>query len=129
MKYTNCILWVNGIIQFQNQSFDIDSPDNATDVPTIPGGHQGSALGPPQTIVDITNAVPAAGADFDFNAAKQAGTIINVRIQQIGSKESPLVGKFQVRGNTRSGSAGAPVTEKNKLHSLGVPAPWFNQKK
>jgi hypothetical protein len=124
MKFPNCLLWINGKLLYHNQEFDIDQPDNAQDVATIPQGIAGVAVGPAQTVIDITGAVPVAGSDVDLNDFKQAGEPVDVKVQQMGSKKK-LVGKFIPRGINVHGSAGSAVMEKNKLTSVGSPAPWF----
>ncbi len=126
-RYNNVAFVVGGKVQYQNSQWDGEQPDHAQDVPTIVGGHQGVALGPPQTVFDITNMVATTGSEFDWAAAKRTATPINFTAVVIGTNLK-LDGKFIVRSIKWSSSAGAPIAEAVRLTSVQQPgqeAPWF----
>lgn len=114
----------DGVLAFQNTSIDVDQPDNDTDVQTIPGGQQGSAPGPDVTMISISNAIPKAGADYNWELAKRNRTEVNILCQQIGNTKK-LKGKFRVKSYKKSTAVGQPTTESIEMSSLGSPAPIF----
>jgi len=124
MLYPNMVAVADGILVFQNQSVDIEQPDNDADVDTIPGGRQGVAPGPDVTTIALSNAVPKSGADYNWELAKRNRTEIEMKCQQIGSTKV-LKGKFLCRSFTQSSTSGAPVLQTVTLSSVGVPAPIF----
>lgn len=124
MIYPPMVIWVEGGLIYQNQSIEVDQPDNDADVDTVVGGRQGVAPGPDVTLVNITNAVPKAGADFDWETAKRNRAPVELKCQQIGSTKK-LKGQFLVRSFNQTGGSGAPVLQSLALSSLGTPAPIF----
>ncbi len=118
------VVFCEGILIFHNQQVQVEMPDNDADVSTIPGGMLGVSPGPDQTIVTLTNALPQAGSDFNFQEAKRNRTPVAVKVIQVGSSES-MKGKFLVREYSAGGGAGDPVIGTLKLTSVGSPAPIF----
>jgi hypothetical protein len=126
-RYNNVAFVVGGKVQYQNSQWEGGQPDTAQDVPTIVGGHQGVALGPPQTKFTLTNMVATTGSEFDWASAKRTATPINFTALVMGTNLK-LDGKFIVRDIEWSSSAGAPIAEKIMLSSVQQPgqeAPWF----
>jgi len=122
--YPNMVLFADGILIFQNQSLEVDEPDNDADVDTVPGGRQGVAPGPDVTMVTCTNAVPKDGADYNWELAKRNRSEIEVKCQQLGSS-LVLKGKFLCRSFNQTGGTGAPVLQNISLSSIGTQAPIF----
>jgi len=124
MLYPNMVLFADAILIFQNQSLEVDQPDNDADVDTVCGGRQGVAPGPDVTMITATNAVPKSGPDYNWELAKRNRTEIEVKCQQIGSTKM-LKGKFLCRSFNQTGGTGAPVLQNITLSSVGTQAPIF----
>jgi len=122
--YTNYLVWVEGVLMFQNQQCEVDMPDNDGKVDTVPGGRQGPAPGADVTTITLTNARPKAGADYDFALAKRNRAEIGVEVQQQGQTEV-LDGTFICVSYKGDSSSGAGVIESVVLESVGSPAPIF----
>jgi hypothetical protein len=118
------VVFADGILLFQNQTVEVEEPNNDADVDTIPGGRTGVAPGPDVTNVSVTNAVPKAGAEYDWEKRKRERATVELMVQQIGSSKK-MKGTFLVRSFSQSSSAGAPVLQNITLSSLGSPAPIF----
>ncbi len=122
--YLGMTLWADGILIYQNQTIDVDQPNTNAPVDTIPLGRAGPAPGPDVTMISITNAVPKAGTEYDWAAAKEARTEVEIKVQGIAAPDK-LVGKFIVESYKRSAASGAPTTESIEMSSVGSPAPRF----
>lgn len=122
--YPQMVVWADGAVVFYNQSIEVDQPDNDADVDTVLGGRSGVAPGPDVTVINLTNAVSKAGADYNWELAKRNRAEIEIKCQQISSLKV-LKGKFLCRSFNQSGGTGAPVIQTLTLSSIGTPAPIF----
>lgn len=121
--YTAQIMFVDGILLFNNQDISVEWPDADTDVDTVVGGAVGVSPGPDKCSVTITNAIPVPGADYKFEEAKVNRTELQVEIRQIGSSEK-IVGTFMTRSATRSSGVGQASVHNVTLQSINkVPIP------
>ena len=124
MIYPNAVVFADGILIYQEQSLEVDEPDNDADVDTVAGGRQGVAPGPDVTMITITSAMPKDGSDYNWEEAKANRTEIEIKVQQLGSPKI-LKGKFLCRSYNFTSGTGAPVLENVSLSSVGTKAPRF----
>lgn len=116
--FTAQLLYVEGILLFDNQNISVEWPDADTDVDTIPGGAAGVSPGPDKCSITVTNAIRKEGVDFKFLDAKLNRTEIECKAQRIGDTKA-VKGMFLVREYTMSGGVGEATTEQVRLQSVG----------
>jgi hypothetical protein len=67
--YTLAFVTVNGPLLVQQQHVSVRRKTNSQDVATVALGYAGESPGAPMVTIDVTNAVPTVG--FEFNAGGQ----------------------------------------------------------
>lgn len=72
--YTNASVSIDGKSLVQHASVKITQKSNATPVKTVGGGWSGVSPGAPETQIDVTSAVPAAGFEYE-PSGKMNGTV------------------------------------------------------
>lgn len=70
--YTLLFVTANGQLLAEEQNVTIDRTTNSQAVNTVPGSYSGESPGAGMTEVSVTNAVPAAGIEFDAGPSMAA---------------------------------------------------------
>jgi len=101
-QYTLLFGVANGSLLAEEQEIDMTRTTNSQPVSTVLNGYSGESPGAPMQEVDIQNAVPAAG--FEFDAGKYMLGLIPVSIQVIGPGGKSNKGQgFIIQDSVRHG--------------------------
>lgn len=98
--------WLDGILLAHNTSINTELVSDDTEVDTIPLGYAGLSPSPDKRRATFSNATPVAGEDYPFEKAKIQRTVIQVKLQYMGSLAS-CVFAAQITEVSRASSVGA----------------------
>lgn len=76
--YTQCYVTINGKLLLEHASVSISRSSGAQPVTTVGRGFAGMSIGAPSLEIDVTNAVPVAG--YEFNAQDEIESLEVVEI-------------------------------------------------
>ena len=92
MLYSNCVIYLDGILIANETTIGWELRSNDQDVETVALGWAGISPSPDMLVINCSSVIPIAGSDFDFAAAKKNRTEVEIKLQQVGSGKS-LVSK------------------------------------
>lgn len=90
--YTLMYVTVNGRLLTEEASADFSRSSNSQAVTTVAKGYAGESPGAPMSEVDVTNAVPAAG--FEFDAGDSIEGLIPVEIGILAAGKQAVIPGF-----------------------------------
>jgi hypothetical protein len=96
--YTLIYAVANGVLLAEEQQIDIARATNSQAVATVLKGYAGESPGAGMVEIDVKNAIPQAGFEFDMGS-KMAG-LIPIDVQVIGPGGKTMNGKAFVISDT-----------------------------
>lgn len=117
--YGQYVAYLDGILLANNTSIDttLETPDEP--VVTVVLGFAGVTPGARKRTADFENVCPAAGEDYDFEAAANSCADVELMLQQVGSGKK-MVSEGKIQNVKRAGGAGR--TAGVSFHFEGTPA-------
>ena len=82
IQYTLAFVTADGTLLTQEQDVKVDRTTNSQAVSTVALGYAGESPGAPMVEIDVTNAVPAGG--FEFQAGVKMTGLISTQVYVLG---------------------------------------------
>lgn len=102
--YSDIQVYVEGALLTEENHVTVTRDANFKEVDTVARGFAGVSRGSGRTTLQIRNAVPAAGVEFDPGSYMKALQTVEITLFRAGAQ---LTGKFYVRTDTSEHSVNA----------------------
>lgn len=96
--YTLAFVTANGTLLAQEQQVTINRTTNSQPVSTVANGYSGESPGAAMVEIDVENAVPAAG--FEFNAGQAMLALAVTQVYVLGPGGQTYKGSVQIYADT-----------------------------
>ena len=117
--YTLLFVGIEGTLLVEEQQVDLTRTSNSVAVSTVAKGYAGESVGASMIELDVKNAVPASGFEFDAGSQIRGLIPVNFQVRGPGGKTNFGVGFVHADSLTHSKSADVSYTFKLRAaHSL-----------